>query len=301
MQHANAEYLVVDWGTTNFRAFALDANGQVVEQTSSNLGLMQVEDGQFAQVLESVLSQWLDNFKHLPIYMAGMVGSAQGWVNVDYVATPVDSEALAAKTHKFELPWGANGYIIPGVNHQNSAGIFDVMRGEEVQLFGLAQLLNSANFDAVFPGTHSKHIKFADGKIQSFASFMTGEVFGLLLNNSILGRGLPKQQDDESAFMKGVIESQTSCLTNRIFAARTHRLFQQVADEHIADYLSGLLIGHEIRQLSAHNVLLVGGGTLCKRYQTACETLNKSATVYSGDECFLSGMQQLIQELANAK
>lgn len=297
MNSSDIEYLIVDWGTTNFRAFALDAKGNLVSEKASKLGLMQVQDQQFDQALESVLKPWLDNYTQLPIYMAGMVGSAQGWKNVDYVQAPASLPELAKQAHQFELPWGAKAYIIPGVSYQNAADIYDVMRGEEVQLFGLADALKTPEFVAVFPGTHSKHIRYQNGRIADFASFMTGEVFSLLFQNSILGKNLPEQKDDQATFMKGVIESQTNCLTNRIFAARTHRLFAQVKDEHISEYLSGLLIGYEIRQLNGHHVYLVGGESLCQRYQLASETLSKEASLHSGDECFLAGMHKIIEEI----
>ncbi|MER2491305.1 2-dehydro-3-deoxygalactonokinase [Catenovulum sediminis] len=301
MNHSTINHLIIDWGTTNFRAFAINANGEIVSQTASALGLMQVKDGAFANALQTILENWLQDYHHLPVYMAGMIGSAQGWQNVNYVQAPATLSELASKTYKMHLPWGTDAYIVPGVSFKNSAGIQDVMRGEEVQLFGLAKQLNTAQFVALFPGTHSKHIQFNNQSIADFSTFMTGELYSLLINNSILGKNLPQQSKDNDTFMKGVIESQTNCLTNRLFATRTHRLFEHIKSEHVGDYLSGLLIGHEIRQLKTHHVYLVGSAALCERYQLACETLSKESTLYSGDECFLAGMLEIIEEIQSEK
>ncbi|AWB65048.1 hypothetical protein C2869_00705 [Saccharobesus litoralis] len=297
------EYLIIDWGTTNFRAFALDNQGQVQDKKELGLGLLQVEDADFANALQGVLANWLNNYQSLPIFMAGMVGSAQGWVNVDYAATPVNNRGLINNAYRFELPWGALATIIPGVSHQAKNGVYDVMRGEEVQLFGLAKLTQSASLTAVMPGTHSKHAVLDNGKMTEFASFMTGELFSVISQHTILGRGLPKQIDNQDAFLRGVTESKTEKLTSALFAARTHRLFNNIQESDVYDYLSGLLIGYELNNL-ANNltnnpVYLVGGKGLCARYQTACDALSISAIYMNGDECFLAGMADLISELSN--
>ena len=148
-------HLILDWGTTNFRAFAMSKEHELLSTKSLPLGLLQVNNGEFAQTLEQVLKEWLVAYQDLPIFMAGMVGSLKGWVNVDYVSTPANTKSLASKSYSFVLPWGAKAYIVPGVCHQYDEDKFDVMRGEEIQVLGLAQYLNSSDFVAILPGTHS--------------------------------------------------------------------------------------------------------------------------------------------------
>ncbi|MGF1733762.1 2-dehydro-3-deoxygalactonokinase [Photobacterium satsumensis] len=297
-----AHWLVIDWGTTNFRAFAMGKQGDVLDKVELSLGLLQVKEGEFAIELENVLSDWLDEYKHLPIFMAGMVGSQQGWANVDYAPTSVSARQLADKAYRFELPWGATATIVPGVSHQTENGLYDVMRGEEVQLFGLAKLTGMADLVAVMPGTHSKHAVFSKGELVEFSSYMTGELFSVISKHTILGRGLPEAEPltDDLVFLKGVSEGQGEQLTNTLFMARTHRLFDNITDAEVLDYLSGVLIGNELKALDVKQaqVYLVGGSKLCERYQLACQELGIESTYINGDECFIAGMAA-IQEVMN--
>lgn len=284
-------YLVVDWGTTNFRAFLLDENNKLVDSESLHKGLLQVTDGQFADVLETILKNWLPDYKHLPILMAGMVGSAKGWVNVNYVATPTDISNLAPQAHRFTLPWGASALIMPGVSHQYGEQKHDVMRGEEVQIFGLSKLKQTDNFTAILPGTHSKHVRFEANKIHSFSSFLTGEFYSILTKYSLLGMGLIHSDAlNKEVFIQGVMEGQEGELTNKVFLGWTGRLFNQLTTENAADYLSGMLIGYELRNLTANQLYLVGGQELSSRYLTACQALSIHAEVVDGNQCFLEGM-----------
>ncbi|WP_199271639.1 2-dehydro-3-deoxygalactonokinase [Paraglaciecola sp. L3A3] len=298
MKDVQASYLVVDWGSTNFRAFAMDNSGNLLDTKEAPLGLLQVKDSKFAETLENLLAAWLVNYESLPIYMAGMIGSLKGWVNVDYAQTPVDSHKLIEKAHSFILPWGPKATILPGVCHNYELDNYDVMRGEEVQLFGVAKLLQVSEFTAILPGTHSKHATYSNGRITAFASFLTGEFYSVLSQHSLLGKGLPTDApQDKQAFLKGVSDGQTGQLTNRIFLAWTNRLFKNLTEAQIPDYLSGLLIGYELKELPIQFVYLVGGNALCARYQDACKQLGVKSEILSGNECFLAGISDLVAEL----
>ncbi|MDU0356323.1 2-dehydro-3-deoxygalactonokinase [Paraglaciecola aquimarina] len=152
MNEVQVSYLVVDWGSTNFRAFAMDNTNQLVESKEAPLGLLQVQDGKFAETLETLLAAWLTDYKTLPIFMAGMIGSLKGWVNVDYVQTPAGAHDLVKKAHRFALPWGPEAVILPCVCHNYEGDNYDVMRGEEVQIFGLANVLQMDDFNAILLG-----------------------------------------------------------------------------------------------------------------------------------------------------
>ena len=293
-------FLIVDWGTTNFRVFQMDDKNKLIKKQELPLGLLHVKDGDFAKALENVLSEWLPSYKNLPVIMAGMVGSLNGWFNVDYVETNVSKESLAVKAYQFTLPWGASATIVPGVCHKTKTGAFDVMRGEEVQVFGLAKLINKPLFNAVLPGTHSKHIRVVNAEITELTSFMTGELFSVISEHTILGKGLPKQIDNKDAFILGVTEGKTDKLTSALFAARTHRLFNKIEESDIDDYLSGLLIGYELKSVNSSHIFLVGGKKLSEKYQVACDVLSIGTTYYSGDECFLAGMTEIMKVINNA-
>jgi len=293
------EFLIVDWGTTNFRAFAINHENAVHAQIELPIGLKQVTDNDFAKVLEQELKAWILGYQELPIYMAGMVGSANGWVNVPYVSTPTSVSKLADKTHRFTLPWGAMAYIVPGVSHMTDKGEFDVMRGEEVQVFGLINKLNSGSFSVVLPGTHSKHVVVQNHELVLFDSFMTGELFSVIREHTIIGRDLPKQEPSYSAFVKGVLSGQNGGATSQIFKARTGKIFAQIEDTEVDDFLSGILIGSELKELVSESIYLVGNRKLCNRYQLACESTQKMSKFYDGDACFIDGMLLIKQEIEN--
>ncbi|GLO63983.1 MFS transporter [Vibrio sp. MACH09] len=293
MKDNKGSYIAIDWGTTNFRAFLINSSGERLDQVEEPLGLLQIENQQFAESLEKILSGWIENYQHLPIYMAGMVGSAQGWVNVPYVETSVTTEKLANAVYSLPLPWGSTAYIVPGVCHSHSPKRHDVMRGEEVQCFGLRAAIEKNNFTAVFPGTHSKHIAMTNGELTDFSTYMTGELYSILSQHSILGHSLPKQFESNYAFDMGVRESKTENLSHSLFSVRTMRLFDNVKDEHTLNYLSGLLIGYELKELQGNHLYIVGNTELGWRYEYASELLSLNSTIVSGDDCFILGMNQI--------
>ncbi|KMT66813.1 2-dehydro-3-deoxygalactonokinase [Catenovulum maritimum] len=287
-------YLIIDWGTTNFRAFLMNDKDSLIDSTQQNKGLLSVQDNQFAETLHSILSDWLNEFEHLPIYMAGMVGSLNGWVSLDYVETPAAPALIQQLSYQFITDWGAAACIFPGVKHVKDRTQADVMRGEELQVFGLAKLKLASNFIAILPGTHSKHISFEQDKIKSVKTFMTGELFSIITQHSLLGKNLPKQKASDAVFRQGVEQSQSGQLTNLLFLARTHLLFDNIADMHIEEFISGLLIGYELKGLTQSQITIVGGKGLCQRYLLACNLLGIAADYANGDDCFMAGMVQLI-------
>lgn len=297
MNHDDIKYLVIDWGTSNFRAFALCDNSEVIDRKALGQGLLEVPDGAFAETLESILKNWLLDYRELPIYMAGMVGSAKGWVNVDYVSTPVGIQDLLEKAYRSNLPWGPKAIILPGISYSNADSNFEVMRGEELQVFGLAKLKRLSSFAAILPGTHSKHVDYSSNKIQSIATFMTGELYSILSKHSILGKGFTQTSAQNSdAFLKGVTDAQEGELSNRLFLARTSWLFKQISDDGVLDYLSGMLIGAELRNIKQQSLFLVGSPQLCARYSLACDLLKIKTQAVDGDECFLAGMNEIYKE-----
>lgn len=293
-------YLIIDWGTSNFRAFLMNDSHQILTTHQQAMGLLHVQNNDFAQALQSVLAPWIGKFQTLPIYMAGMVGSANGWTNVEYVSTPVSLASLAKNIHSFELPWGAKAHIIPGVKHALSDSSFDVMRGEEVQAFGAMSSLAvpasnlAGQTTLILPGTHSKHVTVKHNTVTELKTYMTGELFSIITQYSILGKDLPDQQKSNDVFLLGVVQSESCDLTNALFSARTHLLFHQIAAIHVHEFISGLLIGCELNTKLDSAVTFVGSDNLCERYLLASRALNINANSIDGDTCFLKGMTDLI-------
>jgi 2-dehydro-3-deoxygalactonokinase len=211
-----------------------------------------------------------------------MIGSRQGWVEAPYVASPAPLDRLAQGLVR--TPDAALA-IVPGVSSRDDHGVPDVMRGEETQIFG-ALADDAATTLVVLPGTHSKWALAGAGRIETFVSFMTGEVYAVLKTHSILGRLMTEPETPSTAaFLRGVRAAQTTsiapgALLHQLFGARTLALFDELEQDGVADYLSGLLIGSEVvagRAWAASCGIgdgapvaaLIGAPTLTERYGLA--------------------------------
>ncbi|WP_274620692.1 2-dehydro-3-deoxygalactonokinase [Colwellia maritima] len=205
----SVNWISVDWGTTNFRAYLIGSSGEVVDRIYANKGYISISAEGFEQVLADLLQPWFVKYSQLPILMAGMVGSKNGWKEVPYVHTPLNIQELSKSNSIFSLSRGNKVLIIPGVCHQDTSDREDVMRGEEVQVFGLANELKLNEFYAIFPGTHSKHVRRQHNELTNVQTYMTGELYALLSEHSILGRNLPIQSKDVDldTFSSGVTRS----------------------------------------------------------------------------------------------
>ena len=291
-------WIAIDWGTTNFRAFLMQGARQV-SCVNEACGLLSVEKGQFAVTLQKLLQTWLEQYGNVPIVMAGMVGSQQGWHEVPYAPLPCNAHDLASRTLAFTAPWGSPGWIIPGASGMSPFNQPDVMRGEEVQILGLAAIHPASQHIALLPGTHSKHVQLLNGEIASFSTFMTGEIFSLLTQHSILGRALPAQQEDSDAFGFGVkCAGQNVPFSHLIFSARTRRLVGEIPQSSIHSYLSGLTIGYELQTLPANqHAWVVGSPSLTARYQLAASQMDLNFSPANGDDCFIRGLWHLFNLL----
>jgi 2-dehydro-3-deoxygalactonokinase len=241
--------IAVDWGTSALRVYRLDAHGYVIETRSAPKGILAVENGNFSAVLEQQAGDWIAAGDG-PVMMSGMIGSRQGWLEVPYAACPAGFEEIAAGMRK--VTWdGGTAWIAPGLTCRDEAGIPDVMRGEEVQILGVLDRLGPGAHTVCLPGTHSKWVEVTDGRIIRFTTHMTGEAFAVFKAHSILGRMMKDGASDVAAFEDGVRRSADGGgLLHHLFAVRTRGLFGELTEAIAASYLSGMLIGHEIR--SAH-------------------------------------------------
>ena len=271
--------LALDWGTSSLRGAWMDTSGRVREERSFDRGILKVADGAFPLVFKACFGDWMNTDDALCL-MSGMVGSRQGWLEAPYCACPAGFGELAAR-----LAWVEPGRvaIVPGLSCEHDGfpearrlrRIPDVMRGEETQVFGALRLLGLREALVVLPGTHSKWVRVQAGRIESFSTFMTGEFFALLRQHSILSRTLPPGDGafDAEAFEQGVtLALRSNSLLQTAFSARTLSLFDCLPGAALPSYLSGLLIGEELRgqtwQAKA-DVVIIGSEALTQRYQTA--------------------------------
>jgi 2-dehydro-3-deoxygalactonokinase len=290
--------IAVDWGTSSFRGYRLDAAGAVREQRHAALGLLACK-GRFEAVLAQQLQGWEDESL---VLMAGMIGSRNGWHEVPYVACPAGLAAVAAGLHEVAaagLP-GRRIFIAPGLSLRPAAGRPEVMRGEETQLLGLLdELPDDASHTLCLPGTHSKWAVVAGGRIDTFHTAMTGELYAVLTQHSLLGALMDLEAgaalDDESAFALGVSTSgEPGGLPNHLFSVRTRGLFGELTAAQLPSYLSGLLIGHELHGLMgpARRVHLIGGEALLGRYRRALALRGVEAVVH-GEALAARGLHRL--------
>lgn len=296
--------IAVDWGTTSFRAYRLDAHGDVLDQRSSAAGLLAC-GGDFESVLAREIAGWDDPV----ILMAGMVGSRSGWREVPYVPCPAGLTEIAAglvDVSAASLPGRWLG-IAPGLADHPAGRSPEVMRGEETQVLGLLPALPGAGPHTVcLPGTHSKWVQVQDGRIVSLRTAMTGELYALLRRQSLLAALMPDvpangadDQDDAEAFARGVAASaEAGGLASHLFGVRTQGLFGQLDAAQAPSYLSGLLIGHELRGLQVPSteaaIHLVGGSALTARYARALALLG-AASVPHAEALTACGLHRLAQ------
>jgi 2-dehydro-3-deoxygalactonokinase len=280
--------VALDWGTTSFRAYLIDDGGQILARRAAKAGILQVEGGRFAEVLEQETSAWFAAHGELPLITSGMIGSRQGWIETPYLACPASLDGLAAKLVAHPTGTGRVLHVVPGLSVDGP--LPDVMRGEETELVGLGAMSGDALY--VLPGTHSKWVRATGGRIESFTTFMTGEVFAVLKEHSILGRLMTGDLDDSAAFNRGVGvaldgEAATGGLLHTLFTARTLPLLGRLPGDQVASYLSGLLIGAEVKAATVGAaelpVVLVGSGPLSERYKVALARGGRQATMAPAD------------------
>jgi 2-dehydro-3-deoxygalactonokinase len=235
----------VDWGTTSFRAFRIARDGAVRDRRVALRGLLNVPDNRFADTLREEIGPWLAAGEQ-HVLLAGMIGSRQGWKEAPYLSCPAGAAEVAACLVDIEFDWG-QVKLVPGLSAVDEAGVAEVMRGEETQVFGVLGAMGDSAL-ACLPGTHSKWVRVEHHRIVWFTTHMTGEVFGALRGHTILGRMMREGPQDGEPFDEGVRRSRDpGGLLHHIFGARSLVLAGRLAETGAQAYLSGILIGHEVR------------------------------------------------------
>ena len=271
--------VAVDWGTSSLRGALVSPSGQVLEERSFARGILTVAQGEFLTVFESCFGAWMQ--PDTLCLIAGMAGSQQGWLEAPYCPCPAGFDDIAAQLAWVPTSGGTVGHrigIVPGLCMQTSAAP-DVIRGEETQVFGALQLLGLDCARLVLPGTHSKWVTVTDRRVTDFSTWMTGEFYALLRQHSILARTMPATESelDANAFEQGVaLALGGRGLLHTAFSARALALFKRMDAEALPSYLSGLLIGEELKgQIlqRGDTVVLIGAPALAIRYELALAQL----------------------------
>ncbi|MFM9197980.1 MAG: 2-dehydro-3-deoxygalactonokinase [Planctomycetia bacterium] len=292
----------LDWGTSSLRGYLLAADGGVVDSIAKPWGIQHLPAGGFAVAFQEVVAAWRGRDQavaSLPVLAAGMVGSRQGWREVPYVECPADAAAIARGLVAFDSEAGRI-HLVPGVIQRGL--LPNVLRGEETQIVGALarEPALAAESLVVLPGTHSKWVRVRDGRIIGFDTFMTGELFAVLREHSLLGKPAREEGSDTvsadakaAAFARGLAvarESGPEGVAGRLFTTRSLYLTGELPPAATLDYLSGMLVGEEIRSaVAAHRgrplpaIVLIGDATLCGRYHEAVAAFGVTQARVLGD------------------
>lgn len=282
------DWLAIDWGTTNRRVYAVAGDGTVTRSERDDRGILSIPAGGYQAEVADIRARFGD----LHILCAGMVGSNRGWAELPYVACPAGFEALAASVRWVEPGRTA---IVPGVTVADGRRR-DVMRGEEVQLLG-AVAAGLAPADALLcqPGTHCKWAWMMGGRIERFVTAMTGELYALLGKHSLLSAQMDGPATPGADFLAGVADSADGDLTARLFGVRADAVTGEGAISDAASYISGLLIGADVRRrlgADEHAYVLADAG-LGGLYVAAIAAVGGKATLIDSHAAFLAGITHL--------
>ena len=289
---SDAALLAVDWGTTRLRAWLLDRGGAVLAQVAADKGIQGIEPGGFAPAFHTVCGPWTTARPDVPVLMAGMIGSRNGWIETPYVAAPCGLAELARGIRK--LP-DSRIHFVPGVDCRDADAAYDVMRGEETMALG-AGITDGL---VCLPGTHSKWVEMRDGRIARFASFITGELYAAL-SSSFVAR-LASEPEAESHVADGLAAAGLpGGLPRALFQARTRVLGGLMPGAGVKPFISGLLVGAEIAGAcslfgSVQSVHLVAGEPQRAVYRQGLAARSVDAHVVDPETAFLSGLHRLAE------
>ena len=324
-------FLSCDWGTSTFRLRLVDAqNHQVIGEVFSEFGAAETYNcwkvrkpntiskrnfylEQLQQNIDALSNKVSLSLDIMPVIISGMASSSIGIKDLPYAPLPFSIDGTDVIIHKMSATnnFCHDGYLISGVSNK-----LDVMRGEETQIIGLSKIDNkiysSKGIICIFPGTHSKHVVVKDGRIVDFQTYMTGEIFHVMAHHSILKNtisGYYKKQilneSDIDAFCRGISQSKNSNLLHSLFSVRINQLFGYLNDESNFFYLSGLLIGTELRSLLKRrdsHIMLCCGSNIYNLYLhaiTQLKMLDKTSLIGPEimDNAAVEGQINIFQKL----
>lgn len=286
-----ADWIAVDWGTSNLRSWAMSHDGRVKDTACSDAGMGKLKRDEFEPTLMSLIEPWL-RFETTQVVVCGMAGARQGWFEAPYVSAPCapSSQLVPVPSTDKRLNVG----IIPGIKQTKSP---DVMRGEETQVAGF--LSENPDFDGIvcLPGTHSKWVHISAREVVSFQTFLTGEMFDLLTNHSVLKHSTQSDDWDDESFSTAVNDalSKPERIAADLFRLRADDLLNATPKNTSRARLSGLLIGAELAAARpfwlGQNVALLGAGGIANLYTKALSHVGVTATFHSDQEMTIAGLK----------
>ncbi|GBL04518.1 2-dehydro-3-deoxygalactonokinase [Glaciecola sp. KUL10] len=303
-------FIAVDWGSTRLRAFlckhSLNANIELVARNNGP-GVTKVSDS-FEKTLFDCIEPWTTEYGRLPIYLAGQIGSSIGWRETEYLPCPISPEQVASKCLIFE-ELGHEISILPGLSCLLPNQHYDLMRGEELQVLGwLNQRPENRKGQHLIclPGTHTKWVFVNNGQIIMFKTAMTGELYDILVNHSILIQN-KTASFDQAAFDQGAkftLQSEAGSFVHGLFSVRSKQLFSQITGQQSTSYLSGLLIGSDVRAAinanewnvdSLDKIALIGAPHLSKSFARVLELEGYKTEICKLTQTTLAGFSSVFR------
>ncbi|HST74228.1 MAG TPA: 2-dehydro-3-deoxygalactonokinase [Acetobacteraceae bacterium] len=281
----------VEWTETSLRAFRLGADGTIRDRKSSPRGMQRVQDGRFADTLREEIGPWLAAGEDR-VLLAGPIGGRGGWIAAPYLACPAGAAELADALVPVPFGW-AQVKLVPGLATTDEGGVPEVMRGEETQFVGGIAAMDERGLAAVgergilcLPGPRSRWARIEGGRIAGFVTWMTGEAHAALRVSASLGRMTRDGPTDLQAFDQGLARSaDAGGLLHHLFGVRALGLAGRLSEGAAPAYLSGLLIGHEVREAVPRGaaVDLIGPTELVALYARAITACRGRPIVSDGE------------------
>ncbi|HEY5803385.1 MAG TPA: 2-dehydro-3-deoxygalactonokinase [Lysobacter sp.] len=286
----------INWGSSNFRAYLIDADGKVVDAMEAPAGIAGLDRDGMVRHMASVAVRW-PGVSH--IYACGMIGSNIGWIDAGYVECPVAPGGLAQGLREARIG-EVEVRIVPGLACRRTRdNASDIMRGEETELFGLlvSRRLPPSGIVAL-PGTHTKWVRMDGGRVREFSTAMSGEIFDRLTAAGLLASIVDGPAHASPAFFDGVragVRRDTG-LGTLLFGARAAVIRGDIKRSEGASYLRGLLIGSEVAdaralfpELAEASIPLVGTGPVCALYAAALTELGIDSHAVESREAIAQG------------
>lgn len=277
MSKITTSQIGIDWGSSGFRAYQFDQQLCLIDTIKSEMGIKYVVDGAFEECLFSLIGQCLQPGD--TVLLSGMITSRNGWVETPYIPVPTAPNGLIEQAVE-RIVRDIRLVFLPGLSQDYPRS--DVLRGEELQLFGATQTIDNAL--VVMPGTHSKWAQLKNGEVIAFQTIVTGELFEVLLTDTLVGQLATEKRLNKAVFAQGVQQGfETGKIVSELFQCRSSVLLGKLTEQDVHSYLSGLLIGNEISEAvpsgecASGAIVLVGSDALCQRYQLAFDCLHIDA------------------------
>ncbi len=297
---ASAEWIAVFWGPTHMRAWAVGPDNEILAEAESEAGTLTLSPDRFeAAVLDTVLD-WLDLTRVTDVFVCGMAGARQAWAESPYTTVPAPPFGRLSLTRAPVADDGIAVYILPGMRQDSPP---DVMRGEETLMAGL--IAREPDFDGVvcLPGTHTKWVHISAGEVVSFATFMTGEVFGLLSSASVLHYTMDDGGWSEEHFIESAQEAMgwPELVPRKLFGIRAEALLHGLPSGASRARLSGLLVGLEIAGSKPYwlgrDIVLVGETELAYAYTRALSLCGATPRHYDAPDLVIAGLAAARREV----